>query len=182
MDKRAHECGGPERGAVLLAELDEHRPFDTVPVEPLLDSFRLVGADDGRNREGDGRARANSEDKPATSEPPAHGRGSPDDNPEDREGSVKRPDHEVPSDGRPEVRDLVELPPPLPQLSKTHLTRSRSGKRGLPAPRPPSPHQGPRPSGRCPARNRAALLPCRRGRSSPRRGSRRNPRAPWSPV
>ena len=101
MNEGAHEGRRPERGAVFLAQLHEHRPLDAVAMELLLDALGFVGADHGRHGEGDRRARAHGEDEPGVPRTSTDGeRRRAGDDPEDREGSIERSDHEVPPDDR----------------------------------------------------------------------------------
>src|SRR6266571_4037927 len=188
VDQRAQDRRELERLLVFLAEPREHRPLDRADVEFLLDAFRFVGADRAADRCGEDQrlVRLRCADRVRA-----------DDDPEDREGSVERTDHEVATDDRPDIRDFVVLPNSATPGPEIHVIRSGSQvSRGWSvrvARRRPGPVRG---SGSSPGRSPAFPLPCRgiparpiarsrrrrRGRRARgiRRGARRS--APWPTI
>src|SRR5437870_9971597 len=125
VDQRAQDRRELERLLVFLAEPREHRPLDRADVEFLLDAFRFVGADRATHREGDRGADRCGEDQRLVRLRCAD-RVRADDDPEDREGSVERTDHEVATDDRPDIRDFVVLPNSATPGPEIHVIRSGS--------------------------------------------------------
>src|SRR5207245_399417 len=160
VDERTEDRGELERVLVFLAESREHRSLDRADVEFLLDALRLIGADRAAHSKSDRRADRCREDQGLVGLRCANSVGA-DDDPEDREGSVERTDHEVPSDDWPDVRDFVVLPNSATPGSEIHVIRSGSqvspGWSVRVAPRPTALDRG---SGSSPGRDRVSRRSC----------------------
>src|SRR3989449_6842730 len=178
VDERAEDRGELEGLLVFLAESSEHRSLDRADVELLLDPLRFVGTDRAAHRKSDCRADRRREDQGLAGFRRAD-RVRADDDPEDREGSVERADHEVPADDRADVRDFIVLPDPATPGPEIHVIRSGSQvSRGWSVrvvPRPPALDRG---SGSSPERNRVFRRLCLGTPARRIGGSRRHPPGP----
>src|SRR2546430_12630007 len=114
-----------ERLAMFLAQSGQHGPFDRADVELLLDPLCLIRADGAAHREGDGGTEGGGEDERFVFLQGAE-RGRADDDTEDGQRAIERPDHEVAADDRPDVRDLVVLPESTAPGAEVHVIRSGS--------------------------------------------------------